>query len=130
MKILTLNRVKENIDGTFGVLLEGDQPFCLTIERQWKDNKPNESCIPKGEYLCKKIQSEHFGFTYEITGVPNRDSVLIHKGNLQTNSHGCVILGEQFGILNDKCAVLSSGDAFTEFTERLKNETEFKLVIV
>jgi hypothetical protein len=130
MKILTLIRLPEKDDGTFGVLGDEKGYFCLTCEKKWKDNQHDISCIPKGEYLCKRKMSEHFGDTFEVTQVPNRSDILFHKGNVQTDSHGCILLGENFGVLNDKIAVLSSGEAYAEFTHILRNEQEFKLVIV
>jgi hypothetical protein len=45
------------------------------------------------------------------------------------DSHGCIILGEQFEPLNGRNAVLSSGKAFNEFIERTKDINEFKLSI-
>jgi len=131
MKILTLKRISETEDGTFGVLLdENNTPFCLTIELQWKDDKPEISCIPKGEYRVHKVNSPHLGNVFEVTNVPMRSEILIHKGNLSTDSKGCIILGESFGILNNEPAVLSSGMAFDELTRMMRNEVDFKLVIV
>ena len=46
--LLTLKRVAENEDGTFGVLIHNNVPFCLTIEPEWKNNMKNISCIPEG----------------------------------------------------------------------------------
>jgi hypothetical protein len=61
--------------------------------------------------------------------VPGRSEILIHKGNLSSDSKGCIIVGEEFGTLNGRVAVLSSGKAFDEFMSRLKGVVQFKLAI-
>ena len=48
MKTLTIKRIAEIEDGTFGVILDGDTPFAVTLERNWLDNQANVSCIPAG----------------------------------------------------------------------------------
>ena len=127
--LLTLKRVAENVDGTFGVLIHNNIPFCLTLEPEWRDNKQNISCIPNGFYTCQKVNSPKFGSTFEIKRVPNRTHVLFHKGNLETDTLGCIILGEQFESLNGKCAILKSGKAFDEFINLTKGLITFNLQI-
>ena len=139
MKIITLKRICMTDVGTFGVMIEEGNPpapFCLTIELPWKDNKPEISCIPEGEYYCKIVQSPKFGRVFEITGVPNRNNILIHKGNWTTDTLGCVILGEQFeDTLNPAASrvvtsVVSSGAALDEFMGvRLHGQSDFTLVV-
>ena len=127
--LLTLKRVAENEDGTFGVLIHNNVPFCLTIEPEWKNNMQNISCIPEGSYTCEKVNSPKFGSTFEIKRVPNRTHVLFHKGNVETDTLGCVILGEQFESLNGKWAILKSGKAFDEFINLTKGLISFRLQI-
>jgi|SRR3990167_6516715 len=140
MKIITLKRIAMDELGTYGVMIEEGvpiRPFCLSLELPWKLNKNNESCIPKGEYTCKRKVSPSRGEVFEVLNVPNRTDVLIHKGNWSTDSLGCILLGEQFeDTLNPKAdkvvtSVLSSGAAFTEFMKvRLAGQEEFKLVVL
>ena len=137
MKIFTLKRISETADGTYGVLIdEGGTPFCVSLERIWANNKPNESCIPVGEWLAKRHISTHFGETFEITGVPGRTDVLLHWGNFWQNSLGCILLGEKYDKIVNKLngsiqnGIGESKEAFTEFMEKLKGEQEFRLVIV
>ena len=129
MKIFKLIRIAYIEDGTFGILIDGTIPFCLTLERPWLNNQRNVSCIPKGSYMCQRIVSLRFGDTFEIMDVPGRSHILFHKGNLKDDSHGCVILGEQFEPIDGKNAVLASGKAFQEFKDRLKDIEYFKLEI-
>lgn len=113
---LTLKRVTGSTEfGVFGTLHNSSGiPFAVTLEKPWDDNKVNVSCIPAGDYICKKINSPKFGRVFELQNVPGRSHILIHKGNLVRDTSGCIIVGERFDPLEDKAAVLSSGDAFKE----------------
>ena len=129
MKNLKLIRIAYIPDGTFGVLFDEDTPFCLTLEREWNDNKRGESCIPIGEYVCKRIQSPKFGDTFEILHVSKRSNILFHKGNIEDDSHGCILVGEMYERLKTKNAILASGKAWKEFLWRLEDIKFFKLKI-
>ncbi len=129
MKYFKLVRVAYIEDGTFGVLLDEETPFCLTLEREWKENRRGESCIPTAIYSCSRLISPKFGNTFEICNVPNRSHILFHKGNIEDDSHGCVILGEEYGKYKNKIAILSSGRAFSEFWNRLKGLWNFELEV-
>ena len=126
---LKLKRVAENEDATFGVLVNGDTPFAVTLEPSWEDNKKGISCIPSGPYSCKRVKSPKFGDTFEILDVEGRTHILFHKGNSERNTQGCVLIAEEFGRLNGKAAVLASGRGFTEFMSILKEVDEFDLII-
>jgi hypothetical protein len=130
MKTLTLKRISEIEDGMFGVLLDGKIPFAVTLERNWFNNQSNVSCIPAGSYRCvRRLYHKHGYWTFEVTGVPGRTSILIHSGNTEDDSMGCVLIGESFGALKSKVAILQSKEGFLEFMERLKGQDEFLLII-
>ena len=130
VKIITIKRICFLDEGTFGVLFDETKPICLTLERRWLNNKVGESCIPKGEYVCKRLNSPKFGDTFQVCDVPGRSEILFHKGNMMEDSHGCIIVGEQFHNFMNLTGVSASGDAFLEFRQKLEAEREFKLVIV
>ena len=130
MRFFQLIRISQINDGTFGVFLDGKIPFCLTVERPWLDNRRNESCIPTGSYICRRVNSPKFGNTFEITNVEGRSEILFHKGNIMDDSHGCIVLGERYEPFKGKtAAVLSSGDAMKEFLERTEGLKEFGLIL-
>lgn len=135
MRTLLLKRISYTEGGTFGVLLDVYKmaseyiPFALTCEREWLDNRPDVSCIPTGEYICKRVNSPRFGNTFEVMYVNGRTSILFHSGNTEDDSKGCILVGEEFGVVNGKMAVLSSKRGFAEFLERVKAVDEFMLVI-
>lgn len=113
----------------FGVLIDGHTPFAVTLERKWNNNIRNISCIPPGSYVCKRIESPKFGNTFEVTNVVGRKHILFHWGNLYLDSHGCIIVGEEFGELRENIAVLSSRRGFREFIKRTDGIDAFMLKI-
>lgn len=77
--------------------------------------------------MCRRTQSSRFGDTFEIVEVPNRSHILFHKGNLSDDTHGCVLVGEQYEPLGGENAVLASGKAFDEFKRRTEGIDDFFL---
>lgn len=131
IKQFFLKRLSNTMEhGVFGVLLDGDIPFAVTLELPWKDNKEKESCIPIGTYLCERVLSPNFGNTFEVTGVDNRTHILFHKGNLDDDTLGCILVGEMFGSLCDESGILKSGQGFGEFLQRLECQKKFSLHIM
>jgi hypothetical protein len=139
MDMIQLNRVAMTDDGTFGVLLQNGKPFALTLERQWLDNKRNVSCIPAGKYMavrCNKSveygyrDSPKFGDTFVVESVPGRSKILFHKGNIDDDSHGCILVGEQFGKLGRSTAILSSKDGFNEFLKINRDLCSFMFEVI
>ncbi len=117
---VTIQRTHSRADGTFGVLDINGLPICVTLERKWAENRTGESCIPAGCYVARRVLSPKFGNTFEITGVGGRDAILFHWGNIDLDSHGCVILGENFiSGTRGQCSVASSKIAFAEFMQQL-----------
>jgi len=100
------------------------------LEREWKDNKKNISCIPVGDYICERVQSPKFKNTFEICDIPNRTDVLFHKGNIEDDSHGCVLIGEQYHRYKGKASIKASREGFAEFLYRTKDIDVFHLKIV
>lgn len=129
MPDLALRRCWSDANGTFGVLCDAGGPFAVTLELPWKDNAPQVSCIPAGTYLCKRIQSPHHGNTFEITGVPGRSKVLLHKANTIADLLGCVGVGEAFNVVNGKRGITESGKGFGEFLALEKDAITFWLVV-
>jgi hypothetical protein len=116
--------------GTFGSFELLKTPVCVTLEPYHRQNEKNISCIPAGDYVCKKVNSPKYGPTYEITDIEGRSHVLFHWGNFDTNTRGCVLLGEEFGKIGTDTAILSSKRAFREFMDLLHGFDEFTLTIV
>lgn len=127
---LIIKRLEATPVSTRGVLFIDDRLFCLTLELPWRENRPNISCIPTGQYKIKRIHSPKFGNTFEIIDVPGRSEILLHAGNSSRDTRGCVLLGHWYSYLNILPAVMDSRKAFDEFLERVKDADSADLDIV
>jgi hypothetical protein len=127
---LTLVRVGSSHKGTFGVLRFLSVPFALTLELPWLNNEMEISCIPAGLYTCQFVRSPKFGPTYEIMNVPGRSHVLFHKGNTVEDTHGCILVAEEFGGTFDNPTIVSSQKGFAEFMALVSGQQTFELDIV
>jgi len=67
--------------GTNGELFLNGKKVCSTIELPWKENKPQVSCIPEGNYELKKRYTARFGNHFILLNVPNRSFILLHAAN-------------------------------------------------
>jgi len=131
MKLFKLLRIAKRDDGVFGVLIDNTLPFALTAERAWLNNEKGKSCIPAGTYICKRVNSPKFGNTFEVTNVIGRSEILFHKGNIDDDSRGCILVGEQFAVWQDNsCSISASQAGFTEFLSRTAAINEFQLDIL
>lgn len=127
---LTLQRLEESEDGTFGALLIDGHVFCVTLEPPDKDNQQNISNIPPNTYVIVRTHSNKYGVTFEITGIPGRTRVLIHAGNIVSHTKGCVILGQYWDKLKGDRAVLNSGNTFRKFMKLMEGIDEAELTIL
>ena len=132
VKGLTLYRVYSGEEKTLGVLVDFEgAPFAVTLEPplvladDGYHTQPNISCIPIGHYRCKRVQSPRFGDTFEITNVPGRSHILLHKGNRSTDTLGCVLVAENFS----EIGIGQSAAGFREFMEMMDRDSSFNLTI-
>ena len=112
-----------------GVLLQNGTPFAVTLERPWMNNQQNVSCIPDGMYACERIESPKFGETFRLINVSGRSHILFHKGNIDDDTHGCILVGESFEPLSGEPAIRASKKGFKEFMELLNEQDMFTLCI-
>lgn len=124
---LTLRRIASLPQATLGVLLIDNIPFCVTLEDAWKENKKQISCIPEGAYFIELVKSPKFDSVYQVLDVPDRSHILIHAGNTQDDTSGCILLGTSFGTLGTEPAVLQSQRALIRFMDRLKGSVRCTL---
>jgi hypothetical protein len=91
---LILRRTYVCSDGVFGKLyVPGSDPL-YTCEDDWKDNQPNESCIPAGVYQLRRTVYHKYNIpTFEVADVPGRRRILIHSGNSEEDTAGCILVG-------------------------------------
>lgn len=124
---LELNTVQTK-DNTIGVMSYNGFE-CFTLELPWLNNAQNISCIPAGTYECVKYHSPNHGYCIGIKNVAGRTQVLIHKGNFNRNTKGCILVGESLLDMNSDGEIDVSNSALT--LDRLMGElpNSFQLVI-
>ena len=71
--------------------------MCDTLELPYKDNQRNISCIPAGKYKVRlRLARESATRDYLhllVKDVPNRDYILFHIGNKNSDTKGCILVG-------------------------------------
>lgn len=128
-----LSRLKSEENQTLGVIHVYNEIVeiysCYTLELPWLNNQRNISCIPKGEYKMIKHNSPKFGSCLWIQNVPNRDEILIHKGNYYKDTMGCVLVGNNISDINGDGFrdVINSGTALSDLLSMLPNESKIIL---
>lgn len=144
MKAVLL-RTSDAPDGVFGVLDLYDSAGehaarYYTAEEEWLENQRNVSCIPAGIYTCRRTLYHKHGYeTFEVEGVTGRDRILIHPGNTEEDTAGCILLGRQFGGVpatdedsheaRNKWGVQQSQKAFADLMQRLSVVNTFTLEV-
>ena len=119
--VLELIRLEDDaIHGMFGILKINKKLFCATLEPPDRGNEPSRSCIPAGQYMCRRHQSPKFGDTFIITDIPGRSAVMFHPGNSVKDTAGCPLLGEYPAKLRGDRQVKNSGATFRQFLDELK----------
>lgn len=73
---------------------------CYTLELPWQDNQTRISCIPKNTYNVEKRQSTKYKHHFHILDVPNRSYILIHNGNYNYQTKGCILVGKTLTDIN------------------------------
>jgi hypothetical protein len=129
---LTLRRLERNGFATYGQIVDDvEKAVCVTLERPWADNAPNVSSIPAGTFTFHRRLSPKRGYDVFITqDVPGRSDIEIHKGNLPSDSEGCILVGSTFGDLDAKHGITGSANAFERFMDRLKGVDSFTLTVI
>jgi len=104
---LTVVRTQFGTDATNGLLFIDGLFECYTLEDQYQAVKVmHETCIPEGTYdiefrktggfhakYSERYKNAHYGMLH-ILDVPNFTYILIHTGNTDEHTSGCLIVGE------------------------------------
>lgn len=103
MKVI-IDRLTEGEKQTEGLLTvyNGEEKIfnCYTLELPWLDNAKRISCIPKGVYNVEKRQSTKYKHHFHVLDVPNRSYILIHQGNYNWHTKGCILVGATLTDIN------------------------------
>ena len=104
---LDVVRTQFGKDATNGLLFINGIFECYTLEDQYQEVKVmHETCIPEGEYeiklrtvggfhsrYVKKYGDFHKGMLW-LQDVPGFEYILIHTGNTDEHTSGCLIVGD------------------------------------
>ena len=132
----TLIRDTYEESGIFGKLLD-DKNDLLAVTLEHAYIQPNNTYTPKvsaGVYICKKGQHQLAHMTqpftaFELQDVPGHTNILIHKGNYNQDSEGCILLGATIYSSNkDQKMITSSAPTFNKFMV-LQTGDEFTLTV-
>ncbi len=100
MKLRLVRRFKGDTY-TIGSLSVNGEKFCDTLEDRVRDlaggeaKVPGETAIPEGRYKVIVNRSPKFGRDLpRLLDVPMFEGVLIHRGNTDEDSAGCILVGE------------------------------------
>lgn len=128
---MKLIRNEFKINGIFGILTDDQNNIYATLEHAYL--QPDGSYAPKtpmGPYTCKKglhtLEHHPIPFqAFEIQNVPGHSNILIHIGNYNKDSEGCILIGEKkVGEM-----IINSKVSFQKFMDSLKDINSFELVI-
>lgn len=130
MKLL-LKRIALMPTYTIGKLYIDGIYFCDTIEDKYRDLSKErkvygETAIPYGTYKVILNKSPKFGrILPRLVDVPHFDGILMHRGNTDADSAGCVIVGEN----KVKGKVINSTPYEVELVKRLTGQNAITITI-
>ena len=127
--VLEITRMEDSPEGCFGVLRIQKQMFCLTLEPPDLMNKKWRSCIPIQQYICTRYNSEKYGETFAVQGVPDREAIIFHSGNWMDDTEGCILLGDSILRLSGRRGIANSRNTVREFMQTLSGFDEAHLTI-
>jgi hypothetical protein len=127
-------RFKHDTIQTIGrgeVYISGYKVFdFFTLELPWLDNQREISCIPVGDYACKKRHSQRYENHFHVLNVPNRSYILIHHGNYFKDTLGCILPGKTLADIDGDGYrdVTHSKQTMAKLNELLPDEFEVKII--
>lgn len=115
---IQLRRMGYTPMGTFGRFIM-PRFECYTLEEIWANNARGQSCIPVGTYQLRRGSFPKHKDTFEVMDVPGRTAILIHTGNTVEDIEGCILLGDELGIMGQHWAIRpgTSAPAFHRFMD-------------
>lgn len=129
MTRVILTRAFQDGRATLGILqvkgVQHDPIF--TLENPQRATS-DDSLIPSGVYVCKPFSGAHYKDVYEVCDVPGRSAILIHNGNFEKDTLGCILVGLKGGSMSDQPAILDSRQALDKL-KALIGKNDFELEI-
>ena len=132
---LILDRKKHSDKQTIGTIeVWNNNEFILslvTLEQEWNNNEISNSCIPIGEYNVNHYSSSKYPNVLILHDTKPRTKILIHSGNYNTHTKGCILVGLTHSDINNDgyLDVVSSRTALKKLMQICKNETNISIII-
>jgi len=73
---------------------------CYTLELEEDCNAKRDDCIPRNTYNVEKRYSTKYKNHFHVLDVPNRSYILIHSGNYNKHTLGCILVGKTLTDIN------------------------------
>jgi hypothetical protein len=129
MKTVLLQRAWEDERATLGMLtiLEVTHNPIFTLENPLRV-EDFDSRIPAGVYECVPYSGSKYKEVYLVQDVPGRTGILIHWGNFERDTLGCILVGEAANMQSGEPAVSASKIAFNRLVSHLGKEP-FTLIV-
>lgn len=126
-KEYTLNRIIIANTAILGILRDENKfELCRTLENPYRATT-KDSAIPCGVYECQKDNTGKFQF-YKVLNVPNRSNIEIHQGNYESDTEGCILVGETWSIVNNKLAITKSVATINKLKTILPEKFTLKII--
>ncbi len=127
---IVLNRIAQTATQTKGGLFIIKQGGWIefeaaALELPWRDNARSVSRIPPGKYTGVKRFSLKYSNHIHIQNTEPRSLILIHHGNYNRDTRGCILIGSEFrDIDRDGCLdVVNSKATMERFMSTLEGHS-------
>jgi len=94
---------------------------CYTLELEEDKNAKRDDCIPRGVYNVEKRYSTKYKNHFHVLDVPNRSYILIHHGNYNKHTLGCILVGKTLSDIN--------GDGYRDVTSSVATMNKLNKVL-
>lgn len=130
-----LKRTACDENGVFGELHSPNGFFCYTLEHAYLKEKEYAPKVDEGVYVCKRglhrlKVTEPMRSMFEVTGVQGHWGILLHSGNYNDDSNGCILVGSEVVWAGGEKMVARSRITYQAFMKKLDGKSEFKLTIL
>ncbi len=142
---MLLQRLRYENDGIFSLLMQDnktvEKPFSI-CEHAYPSGVAEYTWLPKvlpGEYCCVRGKHRLHGMTedfetFEITDVLGHSGILLHWGNWNEDSQGCLLVGDAFAKaehdgMKGVDLVTNSRAAFKRFMDLQLGVSTFQLTV-
>lgn len=125
--ILTRYYQDECTLGTLRIVGKKHNPI-YTLENPWLENRPFISCIPQGTYKVLPYSSPRFPDVWELQNVIDRSKILIHAGNVEKDTSGCILVGTEAVYWDDEKGLAKSRKSLNLMRYLLDDEFELEII--